>query len=139
MKFLPYQSPNGLIFRVEIAPQENPKNRHYPEWDYRKSSWEVVDTDLNLHDLFARHQMLSLTDREIIYAKAQLRDMDERTVAYCYDQAKKISRFADDPLQRIASNIYHPTLLADESIYGLSPKIRRLALAVALELGVTTF
>lgn len=139
MKFIPRQTIDGLIFRVEIAPQENPKAQTYHEYDFRRHSWEVIDTDVSLHTLFARHQMLSLTDREIVYAQSRVRDMDESTFKYCHNQAKKISKFADEALYRIATCIYNPSLLVNESTYGLSQKVRRLALATALELGVTTF
>ena len=139
MKFTFRQTIDGLIFRVEIAPQENPRTQTYHEYDFRRHSWEVIDTDVSLHTLLARHQMLSFTDQETTYAKSRVRGMDDGTLKYCRDQAKKIDKFADDSLYRIATCIYNPALLANESTYGLSQKVRRLTLATALELGVTTF
>lgn len=139
MKFTFRQTIDGLIFRVEIAPQENPRTQTYHEYDFRRHSWEVIDTDVSLHTLLTRHQMLSFTDQETTYAKSRVRDMDDGTLKYCRDQAKKIDKFADDSLYRIATCIYNPALLVNESTYGLSKKVRRLTLATALELGVTTF
>ena len=139
MKFTFRQTITDLIFRVEIAPQENPRAQAYSEFDFRRHSWEVVDTDKSLQKLLERHQMLSFTDQEITYAESCVRDMDDRTLKYCFDQAKKIDKFADESLYRIATCIYNPALLVNESTYGLSQKVRRLTLATALELGVTTF
>ncbi len=101
--------------------------------------WIVVDESSSLQELLCRYEMLDFTKTELLAAqmlasKNALWRKSESSRSYCRKQASLIPAYADEAIERVASQIVAPHEFKDLE-YGISPWIRRLTLAFAQELG----
>jgi hypothetical protein len=103
-------------------------------------SWILVDYDSSLETLLRCHKMLDFTKAELLAAqmltnKNTLWRKSQSSRDYCQEQASLISVYADDAIERVASQIIPPHEF-ENTEYGVPTWIRRLTLAFVQELGV---
>lgn len=143
MKFVQHHN-NGLpTFKLikhsfELSIFEGKK--HKVPYANRGNSWHTIDENQSLSILLARYKMLDVTESELLAAqmlasKNALWQKSQSSRNYCFEQANLIARYADDAIERVASQIIEPCKFVDVE-YGLPTWIRRLTLAFVLELGV---
>lgn len=147
MKFIQHHS-NGLstfkLIKHSFEPSAFEGNKHkvsaYSRYANCGNSWHTIDENQSLSTLLARYGMLDFTESELLAAqmlasKNALWRKSQSSRNYCFEQANLIARYADDAIERVASQIIEPCKFVDVE-YGLPTWIRRLTLAFALELGM---
>lgn len=103
--------------------------------------WTAVDDSQSMRVLLDRHEMLNFTEAEILAAQMLVKKNNEwrksqSSRVYCRKQASLIDKYADDAIERVASQIIEPCKFVDIE-YGLPTWIRRLTLAFVSELGIS--
>ena len=121
MKFLPCRIEESIVFKLIRHTKETDSIANF----FSSGYWEKIDTDTNVFSLYKRHGMLDFTKSDLVFASLN----KEAVSDYIIQQAHLVDRFADDALQRIATNLVdHRKLLAIEP-YGMSVPLRRSLLA----------
>ena len=103
--------------------------------------WITVGESQNLRSLLGHHEMLNFTEAEVLAAQMLVKKNNEwhksqSSRDYCRKQAALIAEYADDAIERVASQIIEPSKFVDME-YGLPSWTRRLTLAFVSELGIS--
>jgi len=125
MRFLPYRDNKNRVFRVlEYHREEN------------SIRLVTVEQNASLLALLSKYKMLNLTAYEIQAAKQKIQRMDSATLDYCKQQARSIARCGDDAIYRIATRTFCEGDFAPHNREDLSDEMRRIILAITVQLGV---
>lgn len=141
MKFVPYNNGDCQTFRVLKHRQEEvppPPSIALKSVCTQKvcSEWILIDENPSLLALLSKYEMLEPTKSEKQWSDREIRRMDYATLKYCKQQAMAIGRYADDAMYRIATKTLCEEAFAHYDEQGLPAEVRRLVLAIALQMGV---
>ena len=134
MKFVRHQHNGFPVFKLM---QHSHALRDKPPGE----QWLTVDRNCTLAVLLERYKMLNFTEAELLAAQMLVKKngvwrKPESSRVYCLKQAALITEYADDAIERVASQIIEPSKFVDME-YGLPSWIRRLTLAFVSELGIS--